>query len=276
MDNREHCLLLRRWHKDELTASSASRRYHTSAGATSRTSIERCIHHGTSAGAKWPLRNRYLADTRQYLLAAPFLRANASGYLSRAFEFSRQFLFKWTVNWRFMGEEVFLSREFAITQAICNISGLLLFLSTRWTIPSGLSLTEIAGTLIYPLRPEVQQPIARRITSSFISTSILTSMVVGLLFARTLHYQFYSYIAWSSPFLLWKSGLHPVLIYSVWIAQEWAWNVYPSTDISSMVVVGCLAIQVSGVWWGTREEFQAKAHQRPATRNAIASHDSAS
>ena len=48
--------------------------------------------------------------------------------------------------------------------------------------------------------------------------------------------------------------MHPILIYVVWAAQEWAWNVYPSTNLSSMVVVGCLAVQVVGVWLGTRSE----------------------
>ena len=79
-------------------------------------------------------------------------------------------------------------------------------------------------------------------------------MILGLLFARTLHYQFYTYIAWSSPFLLWRSGLHPAFIYLVWAVQEWAWNVYPSTNISSVAVVGCLLLQVSGVWWGAKDE----------------------
>ena len=30
---------------------------------------------------------------------------------------------------------------------------------------------------------------------------------------------------------------------------------YPSTDISSIVVVGCLFVQVFFVWWGTRSDL---------------------
>ena len=112
----------------------------------------------------------------------------------------------------------------------------------------------IAKTIFNPLPPRVQQQISLRITPIFVLTSTLTSMILGLLFARTLHYQFYAYIAWSSPFLLWRSGLHPVFIYLVWGVQEWAWNVYPSTNISSILVVGCLLLQISGVWWGTNDE----------------------
>lgn len=30
---------------------------------------------------------------------------------------------------------------------------------------------------------------------------------------------------------------------------------YPSTDTSSKVVVGCLVVQVFSVWWGTRNDL---------------------
>jgi len=53
--------------------------------------------------------------------------------------------------------------------------------------------------------------------------------------------------------------MNPVGIYVVWAAQEWAWNVYPSTPESSMVAVGALAVTVAGVWWGTRKEVATKA-----------------
>lgn len=30
---------------------------------------------------------------------------------------------------------------------------------------------------------------------------------------------------------------------------------YPSTDTSSMTVVGCLVVQVFSIWWGTRNDL---------------------
>lgn len=42
----------------------------------------------------------------QLLLGLPFLAANASGYLSRAYEFGRVFTYKWTVNFKFLPYEV--------------------------------------------------------------------------------------------------------------------------------------------------------------------------
>jgi len=191
----------------------------------------------------------------QFLIGLPFLRANAKGYLSRAFEFTRQFLHKWTVNWRFVSEEAFLSKSFALALLILHLSLLILLLVTRWTTPSQRSLSNLIRTMLLQEPPgTIQRDMARRVTSEFVLTTILTANAIGMLCARSLHYQFYSWIAWATPFLLWRAGFHPVLQYALWAAQEWAWNVYPSTRASSMVVVGVLAVTVVGVWWGTRRE----------------------
>ena len=192
---------------------------------------------------------------KQITLAFPFLPANPRGYLARSFELTRQFLFKWTVNWRFIGEEKFLSKEFAISLIAVHLALLTIFAQTRWSRPSGLSIPAMISTAIKPLPPKAQQLVSLNVTPSFMMNSILTSMATGMLCARSLHYQFYAYVAWSTPFLLWKAGFHPILIYAVWGAQEWGWNVYPSTDTSSIVVVGCLFVQVFSVWWGSRNEF---------------------
>ena len=191
----------------------------------------------------------------QVLLAVPFITVNARSYIGKSFQVTRQFLFKWTVNWRFIGEDTFLAPGFAMALLGANLMCLVLFISTRWTRPSGLSPLGLARTILKPLPPSVQQEISNNVTPDFILTSIVTSLIAGLLCARSLHYQFYSYIAWSTPFLLWKADMPPFLVCMIWATQEWAWNVYPSTDVSSMVVVGCLAIQVFGEWWGTRNDF---------------------
>ncbi|KAL8713010.1 MAG: hypothetical protein Q9220_002870 [cf. Caloplaca sp. 1 TL-2023] len=198
----------------------------------------------------------FLMAQVQVTIAWPFLTINPRGYLSRAFELSRQFLYKWTVNWRFVDERTFLSREFAIALAMANVGFLALFLATRWLRPSRKSVSGFVSGLWKKAPPLlIQQQILLQVTPSFIMTSILSAMMIGLLCARSLHYQFYAYIAWSTPFLLWKSKMHPVAIYTVWAAQEWAWNVYPSTKASSVAVVGCLIVQVLGVWWCTRNDL---------------------
>ncbi|KAL2011569.1 hypothetical protein VTN00DRAFT_4287 [Thermoascus crustaceus] len=177
----------------------------------------------------------------QVLLAVPFLQENSVGYISRAFELTRQFLFKWTVNWRFVGEEVFLSRKFSLSLLAVHISLLGLFATMRWVKPSGSNLVNFVRKLMSGRQPTVA------FSNAFITTTMLTSLAIGLLCARTLHYQFFAYLSWATPFLLWRSGFHPILIYALWAAQEWAWNVFPSTSQSSIIVVLSLAVQVFGV-----------------------------
>jgi alpha-1,3-mannosyltransferase len=184
----------------------------------------------------------------------PF-RKQAPSYFAKAFELTRQFLYKWTVNWRFIDEETFLSKKFSLGLLTAHAGLLIWFAYTRWIKPAQRSPRNFIK-LIGEESPETDR-ISRRVTPNFILTTMLTSMVIGMLCARSLHYQFYAYIAWATPFLLWRAGFHPILQYALWGAQEWAWNVYPSTPVSSGVVVGVLAITVLGTWWGTGAEFDS-------------------
>lgn len=184
----------------------------------------------------------------QFLIAYPFLGENAMGYLSRAFELSRQFFFKWTVNWRFVGEGVFLSKPFSLTLLTMHVSVLVGFIVNKWLKPAGKPLSALIGPILHiesPFSPLEERQVASQVTPEFVMTTILSANAIGLLFARSLHYQFYSYLVWTTPYLLWRSGAHPVIQYALWALQEWAWNVFPSTPTSSGVVVAVLGITVA-------------------------------
>ena len=152
------------------------------------------------------------------------------------------------MNWRFLGERIFLSQRFSQSLLAAHATLLGLFVSTSWL---HVSVPLAVQKLISPPSAAEEAKISRRVTPNFILTTILSAVIVGCLCARSLHYQFFAYIAWSTPFLLWRSGLDPISIYAVWGVQELAWNVYPSTDLSSMTVVICLAITVLSVLVGT-------------------------
>ena len=53
----------------------------------------------------------------QLALSYPFFSLSntdlTKSYFTSAFDLSRQFLYEWTVNWRFIPENVFLSKEFS-------------------------------------------------------------------------------------------------------------------------------------------------------------------
>ncbi|KAI1211034.1 glycosyltransferase family 58 protein [Annulohypoxylon truncatum] len=184
----------------------------------------------------------------QIAIASPFLQENARGYASKAFELTRQFFFKWTVNWRFVGEDIFLSRPFSLFLLAMHAIVLIGFVVNKWLKPAQKPLFAMVAPILQlssPFSPQEEREVASRVTPEYVTTTILSANIIGLLFARTLHYQFYAYLAWSTPYLLWRSGAHPVVQYGLWALQEWAWNVFPSTSISSSVVVGVLAMTVA-------------------------------
>lgn len=189
----------------------------------------------------------------QILIGIPFMRKNGWAYLGRAFELTRTFKYEWTVNWKFLTEETFLSRNFSVALIVLHVSLLGLFIVTRWMRPLGRSPTDLVRLAALNPSPEAQKRIISQLSSDFILTSILTSVTIGALCARSLHYQFFSWIAWATPFLLWKSKINPLLQILVWFGQELAWNRYPADELSSRLVVGCLAVVVVQVWVGTDE-----------------------
>ena len=67
------------------------------------------------------------------VLSLPFALVNLVAYIDRSFEFGRQFLFKWTVNWRFLPEEIFHDRYFHVALLALHVAVLLLFCFGHWT-----------------------------------------------------------------------------------------------------------------------------------------------
>jgi len=71
---------------------------------------------------------------------------NAKAYLNSAFEFSRVFTFKWSVNWQFWGEEIATGKDLAFALLVIHLTLLVVFLFFKWThIERGLKnwLSEI-------------------------------------------------------------------------------------------------------------------------------------
>ncbi|KAA8901427.1 glycosyltransferase [Sphaerosporella brunnea] len=203
-----------------------------------------------AVGRDKAIRQATIMAQLQFVLASPFLLEYPRSYLARAFELTRQFLFKWTVNWRFVGEETFLSKQFSVGLLVVHVLLLLLFLITQWKRPSQRSFPGFVSLVFSPPTEREELQISSRVTPRYILYSILSANTIGMLCARSLHYQFYSWLAWGTPYVLWQSGLGLPWIVPLWLAQEWAWNVYPSTNISSGVVVGVLGLSTVGLLLG--------------------------
>jgi alpha-1,3-mannosyltransferase len=104
------------------------------------------------------------------------------------------------------------------------------------------------------MNERMKEQISQHVTPLFIMDTMLGSIAIGLLCARSLHYQFYAYIAWATPYLLWRSRFGPLWVFGNWAMQEVAWLKYPSTNISSGIVVLQLFLGLASVWWGSRKE----------------------
>ncbi|PCH38119.1 glycosyltransferase family 58 protein [Wolfiporia cocos MD-104 SS10] len=185
----------------------------------------------------------------QVLIGLPFLLHHHKSYLKYSFEFSRAFLYKWTVNWRFVSEDTFLSPAWSRALLVGHVTTLLAFGLSKWCRSDGGIWRVLSKGLRRPLRAPLLAPV----TADFVATVLFTSNLVGMLFARSLHYQFYSWYALQLPFLAWRTK-YPLLVKLILLFSiEYAWNVFPSTTLSSGILCAANSLLVIGVWFGYPE-----------------------
>lgn len=82
-----------------------------------------------------PLSSSCIANSScsQILLALPFLLEHPRSYLAAAFDLSRAFEYKWTVNLRFLDEATFSAPRTADALLYAHMGTLVLWGLTRWT-----------------------------------------------------------------------------------------------------------------------------------------------
>ncbi|NWI80288.1 ALG3 mannosyltransferase, partial [Dryoscopus gambensis] len=187
----------------------------------------------------------------QVVLGLPFLLVNPVGYLTRSFDLGRQFQFKWTVNWRFLPEEVFQNRAFHAALLLAHLAGLGLFALHRWHSSKENILTLLKD-------PGKRKPASPHLTVNNILAWIVfilfSSNFLGVCCSRSLHYQFYVWYFHTLPYLLWctpttkLAHMPKVLLLGV---IELCWNTYPSTVCSSLSLHICHGLILLQLWYGT-------------------------
>lgn len=234
----------------------------------------------------------------------------ALDYVKHAFDFSRVFMYKWTVNWRFIPEDIFISPLFGKILLALHLTVILAGFATHksgwWFSPlkplpigsqhvaSGPStgtsssietqqrrnvMRKVTPIFVVKSRSDFtfislvralfldnitnyarQKLIKKGMDKDYILKTLISSNLIGILFARSLHYQFYSWFYWSVPYALYvcstnfskdrkPSFVGVILSLGIWISQEIAWLTYPSTSLSSLVVIFSLAYMVAGLWY---------------------------
>ncbi|KAL1430165.1 hypothetical protein MTO96_015368 [Rhipicephalus appendiculatus] len=137
----------------------------------------------------------------QLVLALPFLLSNPSTGGS-------------------LPEELFVDRTFHLALLALHLVIILCFLPkwfrylklTEWTTNKGKVLVMFPDQMLLPL---------------------FTCNFIGMVFSRSLHYQFYVWYYHTVPYLLWSTRLSTMTRLAVWGMLELAWNTFPSTSWSS-------------------------------------------
>ncbi|OAV87091.1 hypothetical protein, variant [Puccinia triticina 1-1 BBBD Race 1] len=191
----------------------------------------------------------------QAWLAIPFLIEFPREYLSKAFEFKRVFEYQWTVNWRMIPQSDFLSPGFASFLTAVHLSTLVCFAWTKWSRAfgeDGLISLLVRGLQNWG-RPAAKRP--NVLTADYIVNVCFTSNLIGIICARTLHYQFYSWYAHQIVFLAWQTPYPIFLRILLMMSIEYSWNVFPSTAISSTILLVSNLLLLFGTWWTFEEAY---------------------
>ncbi|KNC78941.1 hypothetical protein SARC_08648 [Sphaeroforma arctica JP610] len=173
----------------------------------------------------------------QVILALPFLLTYPKEYMLGAFNLGRVFAYEWTVNWRFLAEETFLDKRLHLVLLALHILSLTVLLLVVWTRPHGGLWTVLTATPSPANRP----------SSHEILFLLFSSNYAGMCFSRSLHYQFYVWYYHTIPYLLWSSTVPLPVRFLVLIGFEWAWNTYPSTSISSGILLCTHLVLLAGL-----------------------------
>ncbi|KAG0677237.1 dolichyl-P-Man:Man(5)GlcNAc(2)-PP-dolichol alpha-1,3-mannosyltransferase [Pichia californica] len=167
-------------------------------------------------------------------------------FIKGAFDFSRQFMYKWTVNWKFIDKEMFSSDWFHRLLFGMHIIVLLIFIFKKWVNKNitgkDLKILIIDGIFsFYKDTISSQNVILNPLSNGYyIANVMMMSNLIGILFARSLHYQFLSWYYYSIPFILGHSDIPMVLNFIVLGIHEWCWNKYPTSSLSSGLLVTIL------------------------------------
>merc|ERR1711871_1633171 len=175
----------------------------------------------------------------QLVLGLPFLLSYPFSYIAGAFNFGRKFDIEWSYNWRFLSETFFRSGMFAAALILCQLAVLFAFALSRW---NGIASSVSNGiSVICRHRYESLKPL-------HIALVMFTSNFIGIVFCRSLHYQFFAWYAHSLPLLLWSTRLPIWARITIMALVEMCWNQHPPVAWSSGLLQVCHFVILISLW----------------------------
>jgi len=161
----------------------------------------------------------------QIILGAPFLLTFPVSYIRKAFELDRVFFFQWTVNWKFLPEIIFVSKPLSLLLLGLHVGALAIF-AKKW-IQSAKNQKIGEDKVIF---------LGSNLSPVYVVYTLFISNFIGIAFARTLHYQFYSWYFHSLPLLLLCTKLPALIMVVMLVSIEYSFNVFPATPLSSGIL----------------------------------------
>ncbi|XP_053982184.1 lethal(2)neighbour of Tid protein [Hylaeus volcanicus] len=188
----------------------------------------------------------FVCATIQLILGLPFILNNALSYIKGAFNFGRVFEFKWTVNWRFLPEHVFVHPYFHASLLLLHILTLL-YCASRWIqyMKSYAKLKHLEKSLQPQLKKK--EKVDMSTMSQLFILPMFAANFIGITFSRSLHYQFYVWYYHTLPYIAWCTEYKTVLKLTILGIIELCWNTYPSTIFSSVSLHICHLILLFGL-----------------------------
>ncbi|KAG5333473.1 NT56 protein, partial [Acromyrmex heyeri] len=182
----------------------------------------------------------------QLILGLPFLLENPIAYIKGAFNLGRVFEFRWTVNWRFLPEEVFVHPYLHVSLLLLHVL-MLLYCAPIWIsyMKSYVKLKHIGKELKPQLRKK--EKVDMSTVSQLFVYPLFVANFIGIMFSRSLHYQFYIWYYHTLPYIVWCTDYKTIFKLTILGVIELCWNTYPSTVFSSAALHLCHIILLYGI-----------------------------
>jgi len=198
-------------------------------------------------GLKKTILQLSICGLSQVAFALPFLMEDPFAYLKGSFDLGRVFLFQWTVNWRFLPEFIFVSKEFHLILLILHLCTLWVFYKySKLSLTSYAKLKQVEEEIKGQLKKDT--PFNMKTMSQLFLTPFFLCNMIGVAFSRSLHYQFYVWYFNTLPYIAWSTNYSTVIRLILLGVIEMCWNTYPSTSLSSLLLHGCHAALIWGVY----------------------------
>ncbi len=189
-----------------------------------------------------------ICASTQILLAVPFLLENPYNYLKGAFDLGRVFLHKWTVNYRFLPQDIFVSQSFHLGLLVAHVLLLTFAAWPFWQLLKGYA----------KLNQEPEQKPKWAI--QLLLLPMFMSNFIGIAAARSLHYQFYIWYYHQLSYLLWCTSLPTQVKLLLLGLIELCWNTYPSTEWSSALLHCCHVVLLISLFLYMKRMLNMSSH----------------